>query len=121
MNIFGLTIITKKKYNALLTDNENKKDTIEKLVNEIDTMSKEISTWNSTYPFRIGQTVYDLQLRNEKGKFTKNNPSIEHSEINPVVVTTNNYFKLLARYEKKDVFQTQDEAYNYLVGVCDKK
>ena len=70
------------------------------------------------FPLTIGETVYDLQLRSSKGRFTKKNASKEHSVINEVVVDTKNYFNLVARYNSKDVFTDYTTAEEYMNAVC---
>lgn len=81
-------------------------------------LSKELAEMQCKYPFEIGQTVYDLQLRSSKGRFTKTKASREHSLINEVVVDKKNYFGLVDRYASNDVFTDKVEAETYLEYVC---
>lgn len=101
MKIFGREFKTRKELKA----------TINKLENELDTMRE-------SFPFFIGQTVYDVQLRNEKGRYAKKNVSLEHSLINEVVVDEKNYFGLVERYKRNDVFFYYESARAYLESVC---
>jgi hypothetical protein len=101
MKIFGREFKTRKELKA----------TINKLENELDTMRE-------VFPFFIGQTVYDVQLRNEKGRYAKKNVSLEHSLINEVVVDEKNYFGLVERYKRNDVFFYYESARAYLESVC---
>jgi hypothetical protein len=71
-----------------------------------------------TFPFKIGDVVYDVAFKNTKGKYTKTNPSREHSTITEVTVTEKNYFSLVSRLNKKDVFFEREEAEEYLNSVC---
>ena len=70
------------------------------------------------YPLELGMTVYDVQLRNSAGKYTKNKASREQSLINEVVVTKKNYFGLVDRYRNNDVFVTEEAAKKHLDNVC---
>ena len=81
-------------------------------------LSEALAEMQGKYPFKMGQTVYDLQLRSSKGRFTKTKASREHSLINEVVVDKKNYFGLVDRYASKDVFTDRVEAENYLESVC---
>ena len=97
MLIFGKNFTTKKEM----------KNTITKLEDEINVMK-------STFPFVLGQTVYDIQLRDENGRYTKENVSLEHSLTNKVVVNKKNYFSLVERYHNKDVFLDEESANAYI-------
>ena len=83
-----------------------------------DDLQAQLKEFAVKYPFDIGQTVYDLQLRNDKGRYTKKNPSREHSVVNEVVVDKKNYFNLVDRYADNDVFVTYEAAEKYLDEVC---
>ena len=107
------------------------KETIEKYEHEIvrltdlltvlecDYLTK-LNSFLQNYPFEFGQVVYDVQLRNEKGHFTKVNASREHSKINEVIVDKKNYFNLVDRYNKQDVFTSMEEAVKHLDEICVK-
>ena len=101
MKIFGITFTTKKELKAINIS----------LMDQLDNLLE-------TFPFKLGQTVYDVSLKNAQGRYTKIKPSLEHSTINPVVVDTKNYFKLVERYERKDVHVTAEAAEMYLKSVC---
>lgn len=81
-------------------------------------MKEQLDDMLETYPFYIGQVVYDVQLRNNKGRFTKTKASREHSMINEVVVDTKNYFNLVNRYKNNDVFTELNLAETHLNAVC---
>ena len=108
MKIFGINFETKKE---LRQKNVELMDEIEELIEEIDFMLED-------FPFFIGQTVYDVALKNAKGRYTKVNPSLEHSTITAVTVDEKNYFSLVNRYEKNDVFIEREEAESYLRQIC---
>ncbi len=101
MKIFGIKFTTKKE---LKTKNAE-------LMNELECMLED-------FPFKMGQTVYDVALKNDKGRYTKTKPSIEHSTITEVVVDEKNYFKLVERLDRKDVHMTRAAAEEYLKSVC---
>lgn len=104
MKIFGIEFKTRKELKA-----------------EIVALMDELETKIEAFPFDLGQTVYDVQLRNEKGRYAKKNASLEHSRINEVVVDDKNYFGLVERYKKNDVFCSYEMARAYLESVCVSK
>lgn len=104
MKIFGIEFKTRRELKARVAYLEN----------ELDTM-------RDVFPFTLGQTVYDVQLRNEKGRYAKKNVSLEHSLINEVIVDENNYFGLVERLKKNDVFFSYESARAFLERVCVKK
>lgn len=108
MKIFGINFKTRKELKAEITALDNK---CEELKNELNAM-KDI------FPLALGQTVYDVQLRNEKGRYARKNTSLEHSLINEVVVDEKNYFGLVERYKRNDVFFSHENADAYLKKVC---
>lgn len=104
MKIFGVEFKTKKELKAEVAQLEGKLGFVE-----------------ATFPFALGQTVYDVQLRNQNGKYTKKNASLEHSLINEVVVDKKNYFGLVERYNKYDVFTNYESAKEHLESICVNK
>ena len=90
------------------------------LKEEIALLSDKLATMQQMFPFAIGQTVYDVQLRNEKGRYAKKNASLEHSKINKIVVDEKNYFGLVERYQRHDVFVDYGTADAFLIDVCTK-
>jgi hypothetical protein len=109
MKIFGIEFTTKKEL----------KEKIAHLECFCEGFTKELRVMRETFPFKVGQIVYDVALKDEKGRYTKTNPSIEHSTITPVIVDEKNYFKLVARYRRNDVFVDLVSANDYLDSVCD--
>ena len=83
-----------------------------------DELADRVQELNDMYPFEFGQVVYDVQLRNAKGRFTKTKASREHSVINEVVVDRKNYFTLVDRYRSSDVFMNLEAAEMRLDAVC---
>lgn len=81
-------------------------------------LKKELAFMKNMFPFEIGQTVYDIALKNSKGRYSKTNPSFEHCEINEVVVSDKNYFSLANRYKNNDVFKTCGAAVTYIKSIC---
>ena len=94
MKIFGFTFTTKKE------------------------LKKELAAMKQVFPFTMGQVVYDIALKNSKGRYSKTNPSFEHCEINEVIVSDKNYFSLVKRFAAKDVFENYDEAVTYIKSIC---
>ncbi len=85
---------------------------------ENEALKQIINEYEVQYPFLMGQVVYDVQLRNNKGRFTTKNPSKEYSMINEVTVDKKNYFNLVDRYNNNDVFFTEEAAKEYIDTVC---
>lgn len=114
--------ITKKQLKKEVDRLQNELYDSSHLVNEckykIAQLRAKVNEYERLFPFTFGQTVYDVQLRNSKGRFTKTKACKEFSMINEVVVDDKNYFKLVARLNAKDVFVTRDEAVNRLNEVC---
>ena len=122
MKIFGLTITTTKKFDATV---ETLNNTIEELQEEnedlgmsVKELEGELSMMQEKYPLDLGETVYDVALKNAQGKFTKTKPSLEHCTINEVVVDEKNYFKLVKRLANNDVFMSENAAKKYLASIC---
>ena len=104
MKIFGKEFLTKND-----------------LKNTVAALEQELCTMKEAFPFELGQEVFDIQLRDETGKYTKKNASLEHSRINPVTVGESNYFSLVKRYKENDVFSDLKDATEFLNTVCAKK
>ena len=85
---------------------------------ELVELSKLVETYRAKYPFEMGQVVYDVQLRSDKGRFTKTKACREYSIVNEVVVDKKNYFNLVERLANKDVFLTLEAAEAHLKEVC---
>lgn len=124
MKIFGFYIETKKDLknqiealNQQLDEKDVRITVLSKLNRDLNAI---VEKYDSEFPFEMGQVVYDLQLRNAKGRYTKTKPSIEHSVINEVVVDKKNYFNLVQRYHSADVFKSKDDAVEHLDLVCMK-
>lgn len=103
MKIFGIKFTTKKELKANIAE-----------------LTGQMSAMKEIFPFEMGQTVYDVQLRNEQGRYVKKNPSLEHSLINEVVVDEKNYFSLVERFKKQDVFTSRELAKIHLETICKK-
>lgn len=97
MRIFGKEYVTKKE-----------------LKEKMAALQCEMKELRVMFPFVIGQTVYDIQLRNANGKYAKKNISFEHSIINEVIVSEKNYFGLVKRYQKNDVFANKIDAETFI-------
>ncbi len=117
MKIFNKEFKTRKELKEDISRLENEAMTVKI---ERDNLQYELETMISDFPFLLGQKVYDIQLKNEKGKYVKENASYEHSLINVVVVDEKNYFGLVERYKRNDVFMYHEDAVIYLKSVCVK-
>ena len=85
---------------------------------ECDHWQSELNYYKQFFPLDIGSTVYDIQLRDSKGKYTKDNASREHSYFTEVEVTEKNYFGLVERLKNNDVFTNSFDATEYMDRVC---
>ena len=108
MKIFGITFETKKELREQIFN-------LEMSVKELE---GEIAMRDEKYPLELGETVYDIALKNAQGKYTKTKPSLEHCTITPVVVDEKNYFKLVKRMANNDVFLSETTAKTYLESIC---
>lgn len=110
--------ISKKKFQSMEDELISLLEVREKLVTINEELADKVEDMLAKYPFELGQVVYDLQLRNDKGRYTKKNPSRTHSVVNEVTVDKKNYFTLVDRFIAKDVFKTLKEAEKHLDEVC---
>ena len=108
MKIFGFNIVTKGEL----------KDIVYELGMTVKELEGELAQMNEKYPLELGETVYDIALKNAQGKYTKTKPSLEHCTITPVVVDEKNYFKLVGRMRNHDVFLSEAAAKKYLETIC---
>jgi hypothetical protein len=115
MKIFGKEVQTKKKLKARIAYLEEELASLRTVNGGLYDRLAEMTT---TFPLELGQTVYDVQLRNANGRYTKKHPSLEHSLINEVVVDTKNYFGLVERMRKLDVFRDREGAQRALEFAC---
>lgn len=115
MKIFGINFETKKELRVKVSTLEMDLDACE---GELAACEDELDYMCKQFPFEMGQVVYDVALKNDKGRYTKTNPSFEHCTITEVVVDEKNYFKLVERYHRNDVFFDRDEAEEYLRSIC---
>ena len=116
MNIFGLHITTKKKRLEYIERHDAE---ILALKEEIQELADEIYDMIESFPFFIGQPVFEVVLKNDKGRYTKTKPSTKYSCINMVVVDEKNYFSLVKRFNRDEVFYEREEAEEYLKSVCE--
>ena len=115
MKIFGFEFKTRRELKEEIARLEDNLLTVHK---ERELLRQELASMLTVFPFEMGQTVYDVQLRNEKGRYAKKNVSLEHSLISEVVVDEKNYFGLVERYKRNDVFVDMEDAREYLESVC---
>ena len=108
MKIFGINFVTKKELKEQIFDLEM---TVEELKGEL-------AMRDEKYPLELGETVYDVALKNAQGKYTKTKPSLEYSTISEVVVDEKNYFTLVKRLKRNDIFTEREKAEDYLADIC---
>ena len=115
MKIFGKVFTTKRELINTIADQVLD---IEMLEEELTACEDELDCVRKMFPFDLCQVVYDVALKNAKGRYTKTKPSFEHSTIAEVTVDETNYFSLVKRYNRKCVFFTRDEAEEHLNAIC---
>ena len=115
MKIFGINFETKKELKQRISVLEMDLDACE---GELAACEDELDYMCQQFPFEMYQVVYDVALKNDKGRYTKTNPSLEHSTITEVTVDEKNYFKLVERLKRKDVFFDVETAESYLKSIC---
>ena len=70
------------------------------------------------YPINIGDTLYEVCLKNDKGRFTKTKPCKEYSSVEELTVDTKNYFKLVEKFNNNEIFFVKKDAQKYLDSLC---
>ena len=115
MKIFGKQITTKKDLKRI---NATLNEIINDLEAECEELEIQLDYTIEHFPFELGQVLYDVALRNDKGRYTKSNPSLEHSTITEVTVTETNYFSLVERFKRNDVFFDEDSAKEFVRSIC---
>ena len=122
MKIFGLNITTAAKYDQTIAELTKQIVNLEVKIDKLEAKSRDddevIEAAFRAFPLVLGQTVYDVALKNAKGRYTRVNPVLEYCTITEVVVDTKNYFGLVERLGRKDVFYTREEAEEHLKSVC---
>ena len=109
MKIFGNYFCSRKELNKMITD----------LHDELGECYTELFEMCQAFPFKLGQVVYDLTLKNSKGRYTKVDPDLKRSTITEVVVNELNYFSLVERFRRNDVFACYEDAERYLKYICE--
>ena len=115
MKIFGLYITTKKGRLDYIEQHDLK---TRALTDEILELGDELADLREQFPFDLGQVVYDVALKNAQGRYTKTKPSPEHSTITEVTVDEKNYFKLVDRLKREDVFFSREDAEEFIKAIC---
>ena len=115
MKIFGINFTArkelKKTIDVLLVD-------LKACEEELEACEDELAYMQKTFPFELGQVVYDVSLKNDKGRYTRTKPSFEHSTITEVVVDEKNYFSLVNLFKRNDVFFEYSAAEEHLKSIC---
>ena len=106
MKIFGRTFVTKKE-----------------LKRELAQLKIRIGVLEETFPLKIGQVIYDVQLRDDQGRYSREETASQaHSTIIPIAVNRRNYFNLVERYSNKShLFTCRENAEKYLLDVFTRK
>ena len=116
MKFLWFNITTKKELRNEIS--KLTRDNIDLLIAK-NHLRNELAEYKKAFPFKLGDTLYDVQLRSAKGRYTKTHPSKAQSKVNPVVVNENNYFELIHRMDSQDVFYDEEAAINHIEILCD--
>ena len=108
MKIFGTYFCSRKELSKMIAD----------LYADLGESQKELFDKWQAFPFDLGQVVYDLTLKNSKGRYTRVAPDLKRSTITEVVVNELNYFSLVERFRRNDVFASYEDAERYLKYIC---
>lgn len=117
MKIFGFEFTTKREreLKQMFLETYNNWEAAEE---ELIERTKEFYQLREMFPLDFGQVVYDVVLKDAKGRFTKTEPSLEYSTVNLIEVDEQNYFGLVERMKRNDVFVDPEAAEAYLKSVC---
>lgn len=117
MKIFGFEFTTKREreLQQMFLETYNNWEAAEE---ELIERTKEFYQLREMFPLDLGQVVYDVVLKDAKGRFTKTAPSLEYSTVNLIEVDEQNYFGLVERMKRNDIFVDPEAAEAYLKSVC---
>lgn len=87
---------------------------------QVEDTFAELEKSKKLFKVGVGETVYDITLKDKNGKFTLKRPCLETSTIKAVEVTEGNFFDIIRRIEKKDVFHDEGRARKHLEKLCEK-
>lgn len=88
---------------------------------KVDKSFETLAKQKRLFPVGIGDVVYDITLKDKEGKFTTEKPCLETSAVKPVKVTEGNFFDIIRRIEKKDVFFDEERAKKHVRKLCEGK
>lgn len=111
-----MKFVTKK---ALKIENAQYAEQLKTITLYNDELADKVESMLNMYPFNVDDVVYELVLKNNKGRFTKTKPSKEYSSIEEVKVTRKNYFNLVDKHNAEFVFTTLNAAEHKLNNICE--
>ena len=97
---------------------KNLKRELQTQMSIVEELAETVAEYEMMFPFMLDDVVFDVQLRNNKGRFTKTRASREYSTVSEVVVTKKNYFNLVDRLNSGDVFLDEESAWRRIDDVC---
>ena len=110
-----MKFVTKK---ALKIENAQYAEQLKTITVYNDELADKVESMLKMYPFNVNDVVYELVLKNNKGRFTKTKPSREYSVIEEVTVTKKNYFNLVDKHNEHLVFTVLTDAEAQLSSIC---
>lgn len=96
------------------------KEAMKEYKKQVEDTFAELEKSKKLFKVGVGETVYDITLKDKNGKFTLKRPCLETSTIKAVEVTEGNFFDIIRRIERKDVFHDAERARKYLEKLCEK-
>lgn len=105
MRIFGIQFETRRELKA-------------KVQRLTDCLEQEREAIAVDFPIPMGATTYEVKLKGANGRFTTTKASKQHSVINEIIATPQNYFKLREKWFNGTLFLYSEDAHNYLDKMC---
>ena len=124
MKIFGKTIMTRKRLKEdiaiLEMQLERVRDASKDMRLRCTMLEADVDYMKSMFPFMLEDTVFEIQLKDSKGRFTKTKADRTQSGVIEIVADTKNYFKLVERYRAGNIFLSFEDASIKLDEICTK-
>lgn len=114
------TIRTAEQFGTVALQLTAAKEAMKEYKKQVEDTFAELEKSKKLFKVGVGETVYDITLKDKNGKFTLKSPCLETSTIKAVEVTEGNFFDIIRRIEKKDVFLDEGRARKHLEMLCEK-
>lgn len=115
-----ISIRTAEQFGTVALQLTAAKEAMKVYKKQVEDTFAELEKSKKLFKVGVGETVYDITLKDKNGKFTLKRPCLETSTIKAVEVTEGNFFDIIRRIEKKDVFHDKERARKHLEKLCEK-